>query len=126
MTKCAQCGKPLHEVETIHSVEGMLFCSKECATNSHMETVIKSAKDAAAEWYNSYAEEVTPEDIGIIAKQVTYTAYSVEHDMTFIMRDTVFNGKTVSTECVGWYYGQPEEATTIQYDGSLKAYYNKD
>ena len=63
---CAQCNKPLSGCDEIHAVEGSLYCSKECAIDARMELIINSAKEQAAEWYNDYAETVTPADIGIL------------------------------------------------------------
>lgn len=63
---CAHCNRPLVECDEVHAVEGYLFCSKDCAINSCIDQVIDSAKEHAAEWYNAYAEIVTPADIGIL------------------------------------------------------------
>lgn len=53
----------------------------------------------------------------------TYTVYSESSDMTFIMNDTIIDGETTSTECIGWYYGKPNEKYTNEYKGKLKAEY---
>ena len=66
ITRCHHCNKDLSTVEEIHAAEGMLFCSEECAINYEMDLIIMSAKEQAKEWYNEYAEIVTPADIGII------------------------------------------------------------
>lgn len=56
-------------------------------------------------------------------KQI-YTAYAEENDMTFIMVDTINKfGDLISTECVGWYFGEPEEDSTKAFYGELKAKY---
>ncbi len=50
-----------------------------------------------------------------------YTTYAKGTDMTFIMLDTYdkFGGVT-SVECVGWYFGEPDEFATKMYIGKLK------
>lgn len=53
-----------------------------------------------------------------------YTAYAEANDMTFIMVDTLDkSGNPISTECVGWYFGEPSEDATKSYCGALKATY---
>lgn len=64
-TRCHHCNKDLSTVAEIHAAEGMLFCSDLCAINHEMDLIIMSAKERAKEWYNEYAEVVTPSDIGI-------------------------------------------------------------
>jgi len=59
----------------------------------------------------------------VIEKIKIYTTYAPETDMTFIMKDIAEENILVSTECIGWYHGQPEEALTTVYAGSLKAEY---
>lgn len=52
------------------------------------------------------------------------TEYSASGDMTFIMKETMDkDGNPISTECVGWYYGTPNEEDTAFYTGKLKAEY---
>lgn len=51
----------------------------------------------------------------------TYTVYADRDDMTFIMRDTVNGDGKAETECIGWYYGKPNEKDTEHYAGSLIA-----
>ena len=52
------------------------------------------------------------------------TEYSASGDMTFILKEIYdANGEPVSTECVGWYYGSPNEEDTAYYIGKLKATY---
>lgn len=55
---------------------------------------------------------------------VIYTAYSAECDMTFIMEEVAIGVDVVSTECVGWYHGKPDEKSTQEYIGKLKAQYD--
>lgn len=51
-----------------------------------------------------------------------YAVYSQEGDMTFIMRDTFDkDGEPKSTECVGFYFGEPDESSTKFFIGKLKA-----
>ena len=50
--------------------------------------------------------------------------YSPSGDMTFIMKEVMDEeGNPISTECVGWYYGSPNETDTAHYFGKLKAEY---
>ena len=53
------------------------------------------------------------------------TVYAKEDDMTFIMKETTHKD-TVTVECVGWYYGSPNEETTKKYIGNLKAEFAAD
>lgn len=53
-----------------------------------------------------------------------FTGYCPEHDMTFILKDTITNGKEVSTEVIGFYFGGPDEQLTKRFTGKLKAEYN--
>jgi hypothetical protein len=55
--------------------------------------------------------------------QDTYEMYQSEYGVTFIMVDTWEDDKIISTECVGWYYGHPDEENTIKFTGKLKATY---
>lgn len=54
---------------------------------------------------------------------VTYTAYADDCDMTFILIDTYVGEDVVSTECVGFYFGEPNDADTKRFAGSLTAKY---
>lgn len=50
----------------------------------------------------------------------------VEHycpatDITFITKDWYKNDNIISSECVGWYHGTPNERDTKQFVGKLKA-----
>lgn len=62
----------------------------------------------------------------ITIKSITeiQTAYSKEADMTFILKETTSaDGDPISTEVVGFYYGEPNEWDTRNYLGHLKAEY---
>lgn len=62
----------------------------------------------------------------ITIKSITdiQTAYSKEADMTFILKETTSaDGAPISTEVVGFYYGEPNELDTRNYLGHLKAEY---
>ena len=51
-----------------------------------------------------------------------YPVYSSTHDITFIMEDLCDDsGNVVSTEVIGFYYGEPDEQATELFRGSLKA-----
>lgn len=55
-----------------------------------------------------------------------YTAYSPKTDLTFIMRETISVDK-VTTECIGWYYGEPNEEDTETFsDGCMKSTYENE
>lgn len=58
-----------------------------------------------------------------LEKIEVYAVYQENADITFIMKD-VFDasGEPISTECVGWHYGEPYEKT-LNYVGRLKANY---
>lgn len=47
--------------------------------------------------------------------------YSREADITFIMKETSNEEGPVSTEVVGFYYGEPDEDSTHRFIGKLKA-----
>lgn len=50
--------------------------------------------------------------------------YAPKADITFLMEEVRDeNGELVSTECVGWYYGEPDEDATKTFRGKLKAEY---
>ena len=56
--------------------------------------------------------------------QELYTAYAPANDMTFIMVDTFDeDGAPMATECIGWYFGEPNEEATNAFAGQLKAEY---
>lgn len=50
-----------------------------------------------------------------------YTAYSSNTDMTFIMKDVCEDTEVISTEVIGWYFGEPNESATEAFVGKLKA-----
>ena len=57
-------------------------------------------------------------------KETIYTTYAPDTDITFIMMDTIQNGcEYISTECLGWYFGEEDEEMTKMYAGKLKAYF---
>lgn len=60
------------------------------------------------------------EEILITSKNV-YAVYSKDHDITSIFEDTFKNEQLVSTEVVGYYFGQPNPEATIQFNGKRKA-----
>jgi len=56
-------------------------------------------------------------------REEIYTVYAEGNDMTFIMKN-IYNGdELVSTEVVGWYWGEPGEDATKACIGKLKAEY---
>lgn len=56
-------------------------------------------------------------------EQTIYTVYADMWDMTFIMLDINDGEELKSTECVGWYYGEPNDKSTEDFIGKLKAEY---
>lgn len=53
----------------------------------------------------------------------TYTTYAPSTDMTFIMKETYKGEDVIKRECVGWYYGAPDEGATESNIGRLTAEY---
>lgn len=52
------------------------------------------------------------------------TAYSPEHDITFILEHLEDSaGEPVQTSVCGWYYGEPNEEDTNAFFGKLIARY---
>jgi hypothetical protein len=50
--------------------------------------------------------------------------YHPNEDMTFILKETTSaEGDPISTEVVGFYYGEPDEESTKHFIGKLKAEY---
>jgi hypothetical protein len=50
--------------------------------------------------------------------------YTPSEDMTFILRETMnTEGDPISTEVVGFYYGEPDDESTNYFIGKLKAEY---
>lgn len=122
---CMYCGSDLVGVKEIHVVEGMNFCCKDCAITAKAEGIIAGAWDEANEWYNEGAEIVTPEDIGIVHKNI-WTVYSAEADLTFIMmseyRDKDFN-ELKCTTVTGFYHGRPDDEATEEFMNKPTATY---
>lgn len=55
-------------------------------------------------------------------KKELYSVYAQSADMTFIMEETTDkNGNYISTEVVGFYYGEPTEEDTQFFKGKRKA-----
>ena len=55
--------------------------------------------------------------------RIVYGEYEEKADITFIMQDTIEKEtkKCISTEVVGFYYGEPELEWIEKFYGSLKA-----
>jgi hypothetical protein len=54
-------------------------------------------------------------------KKDKYGIYQESYDMTFIIVDTWEDDEIVSTECVGWYFGAPNEEDNEYFTDKLKA-----
>lgn len=50
-----------------------------------------------------------------------YMVYSPDGDMTFIMKDTFKNDEPISTEVVGFHYGEPDEDSIKDFKNKPKA-----
>ncbi len=121
MNACAHCNKNLALLETIHTVDGQLFCSKGCAIDHLTNEIIINAKEAATEAYNDTAEVVTPVDIGLIYEK-QWVAYDEDNDVTTIFLSRYLDEEcteTISTEVAGFYYGVPTEERNEKYTGVL-------
>lgn len=58
-------------------------------------------------------------------KKELYGVYAPSWDMTFVMEDTTNSkGELISSECVGWYHGEPDEESNRHFKGKLKAKYD--
>ena len=59
-----------------------------------------------------------------IVEEIVAT-YAPDMDMTFILRETYSDEQNIwiSTEVVGFYYGEPNNDLTQQHVGQLKAVY---
>lgn len=57
--------------------------------------------------------------------KIIYTTYAPDTDMTFILQDIMeeVDGDIQSTECVGFYFGEPDDEATKEFIGKLKAEY---
>lgn len=120
---CARCRKDLTSLNEVHVVEGINFCSERCAIEHHIDETILNAKEIAKQWYSDCAEIVTPIDMGLIFEK-RWTAYSSEGDVTTIFLSRYLDEEcteTISTEVIGFYFGEPNEADTEEYSSSTKA-----
>lgn len=117
---CVACDIDLATCEVLYSAEGAIYHSRECGIT---DFAVKYGGDAER-YFNECVEEVTPEDIGI-TKSSIFTVYSKEADITTIFRDVTrrSNDTLVSTEVIGFYFGEPNEKDTELFMGSLKATY---
>lgn len=117
---CVACDIDLATCEILYSAEGCIYHSRECGI---ADFAVKYGSDAEKR-FDECVEEVTPESIGITSTNV-YTAYSKEVDMTTIFREVTrrSNNTLVSTEVIGFYFGEPNEEDTAIFMGSLKATY---
>lgn len=51
----------------------------------------------------------------------TFEVYSTAYDITTIFEDTFLGEHLISTEVVGFYFGEPNEEATKQFYGKRKA-----
>lgn len=54
-----------------------------------------------------------------------YEVYSNAYDMTFIMEDVYNCENLISTEVKGFYYGEPNDQATLNFNGCIKANYEE-
>lgn len=123
--KCTQCGKDLASLKEIHVAEGNNFCSEECAISYRVDEIIMNAKEDAKAWYKDTAEIVTPIDIGMVHEKI-WTAYSKDRDVTSIFLSRYLDKEcleAVSTEVIGFYWGEPNDEDTNTYTGIVRATY---
>lgn len=59
---CTICDIDLATCNTIWAAEGNLYCSRECGIHDFMSVYGEDAE----EYFDQVAEEISPEDIGII------------------------------------------------------------
>lgn len=50
-----------------------------------------------------------------VTRTEVYSVYAERSDITYIMEDTFVCGTLQSTECVGWYCGEPNDTANIQH-----------
>lgn len=50
-----------------------------------------------------------------------YTVFSPDGDMTFVMKDTFKGEEPISTEVIGFHYGEPDEDSIEDYKNKPKA-----
>lgn len=74
--------------------------------------------------------EVLMKLLNAINEQLTATTtelipeYVPDYDHTFIMEATYAYGRLISQECIGWYYGEPDEERTKRWaNRDMKATY---
>lgn len=78
----------------------VVFLGKECEMEkTHAELFVRYNKDARIKENN-----------------LIYTVYAEKDDITFIMKESDHN-----IEVVGFYFGEPDEEATKEYQGKLKA-----
>lgn len=59
-----------------------------------------------------------------ITRTDVYGVYAESSDQTFIMEDTFIDGELASTECIGWYCGEPDDELIAEYSNRrMKAVY---
>ena len=63
LTRCPQCKRPLVGHEEVHAIDGLLFCSKNCAVSHITEDYLMNAREMALEDYASEAEVVRTDDV---------------------------------------------------------------
>ena len=54
-------------------------------------------------------------------KEEKYGIYQKNYNITFIMIDIFKNDKIISSECVGWYFGEPNEELNNHFTNKLKS-----
>lgn len=63
MTRCPRCGKMLALQETVQAMDGLLYCSRDCAIRDKAEELKTQVYDLAKEYFDEHAEEVATKDI---------------------------------------------------------------
>lgn len=123
---CPMCGQILAVKDKIVSIDGTLYCSKNCAVTGIMSEVnmlsYVDCKTYAQLRFDAYAEEVTPVDVGITKEEI-FTAYSEDADITTIFKSTktVADNTEVMLQVIGFYWGEPNKKSTELFSDNLIA-----
>ena len=129
ITRCKNCNKPLALNEEAWASKDGMYCSHECGVLDAMslytsEDEIANDEDLhskAEAYFNDIAECISREDYGAYTR--IWQTYSETDDITVVFLDVSENDTSISTTCVGWYHGEPDDESKRQYIGKLTAVY---
>lgn len=120
---CMLCGRDLRDVDEIHVVEGMHFCSEPCAINHQASVIIQSAYDTAQQWYNDCHEIVTPVDIGLVYEHKWVHRTELMNIIFLSKYKDKRHSELISTEVIGFYFGEESAEATEEFSGKLKVHF---